>query len=401
MAKARSVNNYTLAYSGEKSVSPFSSTIISTVLFPTAAAATCAEYCNDDSLCAAIELFVERVPSYTPEPSARNPPPAYQVVCRLHNKALAGSDARHLGRFYQAFYRTQTNVLFHNRNGFKKAFGASLDAPCMGGASCGDGFVCSAFSKRCKLAEGQPCSSVQDDSKCITGLCSTTGPFTPSHCVAQSKRKVSQSEHCLADADCGSQNCVSSTKICGPKAAGAKCFDHFECESQFCSFTGSEKGRRVGTCSKVLKKEGQSCQADVDCASSRCSTQSKNCQAALEQSGRERCQSDLHCATGIYCNFVTGFCGDRRADGMACRAHTDCTSAYCRGETCTAVKVNGEACELAEECAAGVCTRRGIFQSQQQRYCGLGFMHGEFCEIDGDCFSRQCRPSAFGFQCVG
>ncbi len=393
MAKARSVANYTLAYTGEKSVSPFSSTIISSVVYPTAAAASCAKRCDSNPFCASIELFVERAPTFTPEPATPNPAPAYQFVCRLHNKALGASDAKHAGRFYYSFYRTQTNVLFQNRKSFKKVYGAKLDKACTSDSSCGAGFTCSTTSKKCKLAVGQPCSSGQDDSKCVTGLCSSTGSFGRTQCIVKDQKSVSKDKHCLSNSDCESQNCVSSTKVCGAKALKATCFDHFECETQFCAVKEVKNGRNVGECAKFLKADGQACQASEECKSEFCDSLTKQC--GRRKNG-EACSSANDCLINA-CDSEKKICG--LSDGSKCTKDDDCVNKSCKGDSladqseslkCQSPApppkklADGESCGADEQCLGGYC-------DTYEETCGRR-ANGKQCNTANDCVSGACDP---------
>ncbi len=115
LSKAVEVPAYKAVYSGQRSVSPFSSTIISTATFTTPAGTTCVNRCKANALCGAVEIFVERVPSREINSAVPNPTPAYQVVCRLHSKALAAADATFTSRKDFQFVRTQTAVTFLNK----------------------------------------------------------------------------------------------------------------------------------------------------------------------------------------------------------------------------------------------------------------------------------------------
>ncbi len=396
MAKARSVKDYTLVYTGEKSVSPFSSTIISSAVFPTAAAATCAKRCDSNPFCGAIEIFVERVPSFSPEPDRPNPSPAYQFVCRLHNKALGPADAKHTGRFYQSFYRTQTVVLFQNRKNFKKTFSAALDKTCTSDATCGAGFTCNTSLKKCKLAVGQPCSSAQDDSKCITGLCSSTGPFARTQCIARDQKTVSKDKHCLTSGDCDSQNCVSSTKLCGAKPLQAVCYDHTECETQFCLGTSFVNGRNVGVCAKSRKADGQSCQGDDDCKANYCDTSKGKCG---RRATGDACTSANDCLINS-CDPDKKVCG--LSNGSSCNNNIDCASKKCALDlqklifTCQSSSTvppnsvpNGEACSTAADCQSALCDT-----SLTPALCGKA--SGSRCDLKGECSTSSCDQTALG-----
>ncbi len=341
-------------------------------------------------------MFVERVPRWSPDPVIPDPNPVYQCVCRLHNKALSASDARHTGRFYQAFYRTQTQVVFQNRKSWKKTYGTIQDKTCKDDTSCGTGFSCDAASKKCKLAIGQPCSSLYDDVKCSTGLCSSAGPLGRTQCIAKNQKTVPRDKHCLANADCDSQNCVPSTKLCGGKALGAECYDPSECLSQYCErMSFGSDGRQKGQCAIRLKGDGDPCTANADCGNG-------------------------------FCDKAIGYCG-RRIVGKSCEANDNCLSRYCSPDKKVCGSPNGSSCNSDVECPDGVCRfnpetpsdifkyclppplasgeecKPGLHAQCSAQFCDSGFStprcghpSGAFCTVASECSSLSCVDSTCG-----
>ncbi len=393
MAKTLNVTGYNLSYTGEKSVSPFSSTIVSTAVYSTADTTACTKLCDGNSFCGAVELFVERVPESNPDPSKPNPAPIYQFVCRLHNKALSNEDAKHVGRFYQAFYRTQTQVVFQNRKGWKKSYGTTLDKACKDDAACGKGFSCEASSKKCKLAVGQPCSSSFDDTKCSTGLCSSSGPSAPTQCIAKNKNTVPRDKHCLTSADCDSKNCIASTKVCGAKALNAECYSPTECESQYCVFGTSGGSRPVGKCGATLLRDGLTCTRSEACYSGYCNGASR-C-APLDRQIGTACDADKECASGR-CDLTASpkVCAVAlKADGSVCQADSECSSAYCRtnsdqSKTCAKKNLaNGAACSGSDVCSSGYC-------GPGSKCAALNRAPGSECADNKECSSGKCNTQA-------
>ncbi len=215
LTNARRLRDFTVVYTGKQAVSPYSSTILMQgKLFSTAAADSCAARCKVDPYCGAVEMAIERVPSTPPTTASPNPAAKFAVSCHLHNKQLSPADANFTGRFDQKFYRTQTGVTFFNRNGWRKAYPATLGQSCARSA-CGKGFTCDTKGKVCRLGLDELCGGPQDDSTCASGLCSFSSELSYARCVPRGAGLVPQDRHCLSDADCKTANCSGDVKRCG------------------------------------------------------------------------------------------------------------------------------------------------------------------------------------------
>lgn len=235
---------------------------------------------------------------------------------------------------------------------------------CRGGVAsdCEPGLAC--------LFEGQSCpgTCVVPEPPCVEGSCADG-----SYC--------DQNSRCVAQAAAG--------QACGPTVAGAlhenPCVAGAHCLDAVCA-------ARVGAgeaCTGMYEfecVEEHTCQ----CAAPDCSTGTV---CAPAPAGGEPCNVSSGCAEGRFCNFDTGTCDDRRAEGEACPASFGacqpglaCTEGTCQkpgskpnalpplleaGGDCT----TGGICPLGETC---LCALEGC--SGGQKMCKPGPGLGESCE---------------------
>ncbi len=384
----RRLPNYTLAYTGQRSVSPFAtSTIIRTTTYNTAAGASCARGCAENAYCGAIEMFVERTPSVAPSANNSNPAPAYWVVCRLHSKQLNGTiDAKHIGRIDSdsKFNRTQTTVTFLNRKGWiKPQAGRSCGT---GKVACQSGSVCDSKTSLCKLAAHSACAGSQDDANCVTGLCSFNRTSTSAVCLDRGKKSIIMDKHCLASDDCASGNC-SASKRCGPPLTPA-CKKDSDCKNGQVCDTSS------GT---AVCKTKPACSKNADCPFGQvCDTET-----SATPSCRIPCFGE-DCDAQQFCDYyqgvpLRGYCVPKKSNNESCAEDRECDSGLCdqsRNGVCAAKpvvpskKANNENCSSNEECASNVCD-----QSSASMPATCGKPSGTACENDAECRFDTCDPS--------
>ncbi len=263
-------------------------------------------------------MFVERVPARFPSVYVPNPDAQYQFVCRLHNKALASSDARFAGRFERQFYQTQANVIFLNRNGWRKTYPSNLGKACSSDATCGAGLACESASKTCKVAFNAACAGPADDTKCATGLCSL---INTTKCLIRGQGNLYTGAHCNSNADCDSNDCMPASKRCNTKANGLPCGIPAECTSRWCNADSY-------TCKDPPRLDGAACTIDEECSSQYCDWETRKC--GLQRNNGATCQADSDCVVG-QCDSTASpkRCGF--AAGTACNADIDCSSQLCAG----------------------------------------------------------------------
>ena len=150
------------------------------------------------------------------------------------------------------------------------------------------------------------------DSDCATG----------SKCNGRTCQKLrDRGEFCVRDSDCGGDlagpmNCLPTKSWCGPLPDGYYCDFQTDCLSGTC---------RAGSCTSGAA--GSPCSLDTDCKG------------------------------GLVCLTLPGLCGDKQADGLACKRNAECQN-QCNSFSglCTLGKA-GTLCTLANpdgDCATGL-----------------------------------------------
>jgi hypothetical protein len=185
----------------------------------------------------------------------------------------------------------------------------------------------------------------------------------------------------------------------GPAKNGETCAEDSDCgETEFC--TAGIPDFKENVC-KPKKNKGETCTTQRQCASDRCFA--GFCAEADE------CQSDSGCAKGEYCGdpiagkrsckplkvhgqtctaasqcatgrCAWGFC----ANANECRSDTDCTgSQYCGdpiagARACMALKAHGQTCTSASQCATGRCSW-GFCADADECRSNSDCKSGEYC----------------------
>jgi hypothetical protein len=218
-----------------------------------------------------------------------------------------------------------------------------------------------------KLDAGEACSRSSD---CVDGYCDLTFTCAP---------KLGAGAPCPYAAACktGLICDLSDGGVCTtPRALGAACDDSSQCASGYCDSFSLVCGAKHDL--------GGLCVTPADCASGACGLGYKCVAGALGAP----CKSDEWCSPTHFCDWATGTCAEKLANGMDCGWGEECKSGicssgvcadasqagddcdppytpcspayYCDGNGCVPRRADGEPCGdaptiLGEECASGVC----------------------------------------------
>lgn len=74
-------------------------------------------YCNNNKLCSAFNIYVERDPSVDPGPACPNPPSVSNYKCALWGSSISRQTATNTGQYRQDFH-----VVIAGSNGYDKTF---------------------------------------------------------------------------------------------------------------------------------------------------------------------------------------------------------------------------------------------------------------------------------------
>jgi hypothetical protein len=242
---------------------------------------------------------------------------------------------------------------------------AGTPAECDGGMGCADAIRCVG-----------PCTR---DDACAIGSACVAGVCTP---------KAVSGEICTRGTDCASSFC-SDGVCCDTPCEGV-------CEA--CTLTG-----KVGVCSAYAAGDDPEaeCGARGACdGAGGCATTTRSNGLGCEFDGD--CASD-HCVDGVCCDTAcAGDCESCRADETSgkCTAVADgtypegectdgalCTDGACAAPAAPAPKANGEACDLADDCAGGFCAGGVCCDTACEGPC-------EACGVAGG--EGTCLPHAVG-----
>ncbi len=146
-----------------------------------------------------------------------------------------------------------------------------------------------------------------------------------SKCNGRTCQKLrDRGEFCVRDSDCGADlsgpmNCLPTKSWCGPLADGYYCDFQSDCLSGTC---------RAGSCTSGAA--GSPCSLDADCKS------------------------------GLVCLTLPGLCGDKQADGVACKRNAECQNQCNSFSGLCTLGMAGTLCTLSNpdgDCATGLsCT---------------------------------------------
>jgi hypothetical protein len=159
------------------------------------------------------------------------------------------------------------------------------------------------------------------DAECISDQCTSVLCSTfDGRCV------------CNDDGDCGATNyCQDEIPAnpgdndCVPKKTNwSSCSRDGQCLSGACGGCADLTGWCYTPRSKTY---GQSCKADTECTTDRCSAD-----CYINPTGTCLCDSDSHCASTQYCGWGTnsGKCQNKKSRGAVCSSDRECLSGNCR-----------------------------------------------------------------------
>jgi len=143
-----------------------------------------------------------------------------------------------------------------------------------------------------------------------------------SKCNGRTCQKLrDRGEFCVRDSDCGADlsgpmNCLPTKSWCGPLADGYYCDFQSDCLSGTC---------RAGSCTSGAA--GSPCSLDADCKS------------------------------GLVCLTLPGLCGDKQADGVACKRNAECQNQCNSFSGLCTLGMAGTLCTLSNpdgDCATGL-----------------------------------------------
>jgi hypothetical protein len=231
---------------------------------------------------------------------------------------------------------------------------AGIGEPCDEGTRCLEGLWCH-MSQCVQLPpEGQPCfyGQCNDLAYCDAQLDGGT-------CLGRKSRGTGCAPgQCLPELVCG-----ALTTVCEPRALempGVPCTWQQECpQGQACvGWTASAPG----TCGPALG-EAQACLHHDDCQAHL---------ACLEADGGASC-------------------GQRRADGEACRDARECSlESTCAGGRCVPLGEPGQSCAESGACLWGACVDAGTAGIK----CAGPLGPGAACRSGADCASGRCEQGA-------
>jgi microsomal dipeptidase-like Zn-dependent dipeptidase len=163
---------------------------------------------------------------------------------------------------------------------------------------------------------------------------------------------------CRFDAECASQQCANVPISCGLDVGKCVCDNDADCgggsfcskglpgaadnacelrraDHEGCSRDDQCQSGSCGGCATLVgwcytpdsKAVGDSCRADRECRSNRCSAD-----CILNPSGRCLCTSDGDCASSQYCGWGanSGECRNKKGRGSLCASGRECSSGRCR-----------------------------------------------------------------------
>ncbi|MFY0525345.1 membrane dipeptidase [Archangium gephyra] len=159
------------------------------------------------------------------------------------------------------------------------------------------------------------------DAECISDQCTSVLCSTfDGRCVCNDDGDCGASSYCQDEipANPGDNDCVAK------KGNWASCSRDGQCQSGACGGCADA----VGWCYTPRSKAyGQSCKADTECTTDRCSAD-----CYVNPTGSCLCDSDSHCASNQYCGWGTnsGKCQNKKSRGSVCSSDRECASNNCR-----------------------------------------------------------------------
>lgn len=272
---------------------------------------------------------------------------------------------------------------------------------------CEDHLSCDPITNTCvaRCQAGASCLSDEDcdaeaELTCILGRCSQPrGEGLP----------CQSAEHCEEEFYCGPDVLDPTQSFCSVKKQDSEdCTDHLECASGYCSADTNQCTPAVavgepcpsgldaqcdgGRCAQeeTTASSGYCAAADECPNSGSCDTYYGTCGTycvAIKQDGAA-CTLDNECESG---ECIAGFCRTSPLDlGVACDDASDCESEFCSHDdepVCAELPLPlNEPCFSGDECASGVC-----FASTpgEPPTCGNGLDEGESCGAAGQ---APCNP---------
>jgi len=259
---------------------------------------------------------------------------------------------------------------------------------------------------------GQSCAAAADcvtmicnagTHKCVATQCEDgvkDGTETDVDCGGGTCAQCAVGGGCAAPTDCASGICNAATMKC----VATICDDGI--------MDGSETDVDCGgsTCNKCLG--GKSCLANTDCISGFCNSTTNKCVASQCEDGlKDGAETDIDCGGGtcMKCgatkacssggDCTSGYCGATSHTCVADQCHDMVkdgaeTDVDCGGGTCGGCTV-GRSCIANGDCASGSCSTSHVCVSSQ---CTDGMKDG--AETDTDCGGGVCAPCSLGLGCT-
>jgi hypothetical protein len=189
----------------------------------------------------------------------------------------------------------------------------------------------------------------------------------------------------------------------GSLELGESCFAQVQCASGYCD-CGRKWCNTCGTC-KRGRAEGESCTEATDVCIERLGCSDGICQQPGKKLGEQCGGKGVLCQPALYCNesgpMYTDFkCAAYGQGGASCDSHTRCASEFfCQGGTCVLRLPDGTNCTDDSACASfwcngGVCTAKpspptpptGLSEGQD---CSVGSCQEDlWCNKDDICVVR-------------
>jgi hypothetical protein len=249
--------------------------------------------------------------------------------------------------------------------------------------------------------------------------CDVTVSVTPAACelifngTTAIGSPCSLDDECAGEAFCAGANCPSTAGVCTERrpsgddcTSDGQCVSGLACEAGTCRAPASMSGGACGGPGGLNCPLDEVCVGDNDATAGTCQTieslrtggEGDTCDPLT---GESLCEAGLACAlVGASATGMAMFeCRPRASAGAACNLAipNHCPdNQYCAGisltqppdfdGTCTALPLEGDDCLESEACASGLeCVMNG-----EAATCTRLRDNGEACEVAGQCFSGSC-----------
>lgn len=191
--------------------------------------------------------------------------------------------------------------------------------------------------------------------------------------------------------------CISGQRSQGPSESCCLDFGADACGANL--FCAVFDGRSVPTCYvEHTRLDGETCRADVNCASGSCA-ETGICRASPGQP----CSREVGCAVFQNEDYVcAGGVGESdrcliasRSLGGVCIDDDGCDSGYCAHDRCSS-GADGADCAVDDDCASAHCVDNGCTSGS----FGASCLSNDDCDDDLVCSDNECRERTIGDQCT-